>query len=64
MNTERKTYKVEEAAKVLGISRPRMYDLAHSQGFPAIFIGKRIVIPIDQFHRWMDMQTEPKANND
>lgn len=55
---ERKTYSVQEAAKVVGISAPRMYDLVHSQGFPAIFIGKRIIIPRDKLHQWIDAEAE------
>lgn len=58
MEAIRKTYNVEEAAKVLGISRPKMYDLAHARGFPAIFIGRRIVIPVEKFHQWLDDEAE------
>lgn len=60
MTIERKTYNVSEAARVLGISRPKMYDLCHSRGFPAIFLGRRIVIPAEKFHTWMDEAAEAK----
>jgi len=45
---------VPEAASVLGISRAGAYDLARSRGFPAINIGSRIVIPKEQFIRWIE----------
>ena len=61
MNVDRKTYTVPQIAKILGISGPKAYDLAHSEKFPAIFIGRRIVIPIDLFHRWIEQQAELKS---
>ena len=36
-----------EAAMVLGISRSKIYELAQGESFPAIRIGKRVVIPRD-----------------
>ena len=58
MDTRRKTYSVREAAEVIGISTPKTYDLCHAQGFPAIFIGRRIVIPVDRLHAWLDAEAE------
>lgn len=39
------TYKVEEAAKLLGIGRNHAYDAAKSGELPTIKIGKRILVP-------------------
>lgn len=39
------TYKPKEAAKVVGVSTPVMYDLRKRADFPAIHIGRAIVIP-------------------
>ena len=39
---------VPEMAAALGISRAGAYELARSEGFPALRIGKRIVIPKDE----------------
>lgn len=36
---------VPEMAAALGISRAGAYELAHTEGFPALKIGTRIVIP-------------------
>ena len=35
----------ETLAKSLGISKPTVYDLLHTEGFPALRVGKRWIIP-------------------
>ena len=47
-----------EMAAALGISRAGAYELARSEGFPALRIGTRIVIPKDKLQEWVDKQTE------
>ena len=49
---------VPEMAAALGISRAGAYELAQSEGFPALRIGNRIVIPKDKLQEWVDKQTE------
>ena len=49
---------VPEMAAALGISRAGAYELARSEGFPALRIGSRIVIPKDKLQEWVDKQTE------
>lgn len=49
---------VPEMAAALGISRAGAYELARSEGFPALKIGTRIVIPKDKLQEWVDKQTE------
>ena len=44
---------VPELAATLDISRAAAYDLTRSQGFPALRIGKRIVVPKEQLHQWI-----------
>ena len=39
---------VTEMGAALGISRAGAYELARSEGFPALRIGTRIVIPKDK----------------
>ena len=39
---------VPEMAAALGISRAGAYELARTEGFPALKIGTRIVIPKDK----------------
>ena len=47
-------------AAVLGISRARAYELVHSEGFPALKIGSRIVVPKDKLREWIDANTAQK----
>ena len=49
---------VPEMATALGISRAGAYELARAEGFPALRIGTRIVIPKDKLQEWVDKQTE------
>ena len=46
----------DQVAAVLGISRAGAYNLMRSQGFPTLFIGKRMVVPKDRLLAWMDAQ--------
>ena len=50
------TLSAEHVAMALGISRAGAYTLLHSKGFPTIKIGKRLVVPRDQFIKWMETQ--------
>lgn len=47
----------EMTAKLLGISLSSAYELMHEEGFPALRIGNRIVVPKEKFCRWVDRQT-------
>ena len=51
-------FSVPEMGAALGISRAGAYELARSEGFPALRIGTRIVIPKDKLQEWVDKQTE------
>ena len=50
------TLNAREAAEVLRISKSKVYELAQSESFPAIRIGKRVVIPRDKLIQWMNAQ--------
>ena len=43
-----------QVAAVLGISRAGAYNLMCSEGFPTLFIGKRMVVPKDRLMDWMN----------
>lgn len=45
---------VEDVAAVLGMSRMYAYSLCKQPDFPALRMGKRIIIPKDRFIRWME----------
>ena len=47
----------ELVAKVLGVSISSAYELMHEDGFPALRIGNRIVVPKEKLCQWVDAQT-------
>ena len=47
---------VPEVATILGISRAGAYELVRTEGFPALKIGSRIVVPKEKFLGWIDAQ--------
>lgn len=47
---------VSGVASVLGVSRAGAYELAHSEGFPVLKVGSRMVIPKDTFLLWIEKQ--------
>ena len=49
-----------QVAAVLGISRAGAYELVHSEGFPTLKIGSRIVVPKDKLREWIDANTTQK----
>ena len=51
---------VAEVAAVLGISRASAYELVHGNGFPALKISSRIVVPKDKFLAWIDANSGSK----
>ena len=53
-NNERKTFTVEEAAKVLGIGRQKAYELAREGKLPVLRLGKRILVPRIALERMLD----------
>ena len=54
------TLNVVQVAAVLGISRAGAYELVHSEGFPTLKIGSRIVVPKDKLREWIDANTTQK----
>ena len=46
-----------ELAGALGISRAGAYALLHRKGFPALRIGKRLMVPKDKLAAWIDKNT-------
>lgn len=67
LNNDRPTklcLSVEELARELSISRGGAYDLVHSEGFPAVRIGCRIVVPVSSLNQWLEAQagaSQPSA---
>ena len=47
----------EDVAAVLGISRTNAYALLHREDFPTLHIGKRLLVPRDEFIQWIRENT-------
>lgn len=51
---EKRAISIPEMAQSLGIGRNAAYDLAHREGFPALRVGHRVVVPIAALDKWLD----------
>lgn len=53
-NTTKKFYTAEEVAEILRISRSTAYKYLNSDECPfnRMFIGKRVVVPVNAFEMW------------
>ncbi len=60
---EKYTMSVDEMASAIGISRPKAYELANSDGFLVIRIGRRIRIPVAGLEQWIAEQSSVQAAN-
>jgi excisionase family DNA binding protein len=47
---------LKHVQEVLGISRPKTYELAHTRGFPVVRFGRAIRVPREALLRWLDEQ--------
>ena len=50
------TLNADDIAAYLNISRGNAYTLLHREDFPALRIGKRMIVPRDKFIAWLDQQ--------
>lgn len=48
------TLTVDEAAKLLKVSKYTLYELARNPRFPCKRIGSRIIIPTRKFFQWVN----------
>lgn len=53
-NQKRLCLSVSEIAEAMDISLPTAYDLTHRADFPALRLGRKIVIPKAAFEKWLD----------
>ena len=56
MKAERVALSVTEAAALLGVSRPTVYQLLNREGFPSFRIGTRRLISRSGLERWVQEQ--------
>lgn len=56
MMPERMALSPQEAADVLGLSRPTVYELMHRADFPSFSAGSRRLIPTEDLREWVREQ--------
>ena len=61
---EKAVYNVYEVAALLGINLPKAYKMVRQESFPSIRIGRRIVVPKEAFHRWLEEAAFNKQSYD
>ncbi|MGI6688238.1 MAG: helix-turn-helix domain-containing protein [Christensenellales bacterium] len=49
---------ISELASTLGIGRNKAHELVRAPGFPAIRVGRRILIPVEGLRAWLVEQVE------
>ena len=49
---------VADVGEMLGISKPKVYDLLNLPGFPRLRIGRRWIIPREPLERWLQARAE------
>ena len=54
MFENRITISTKEAAQMLGVSLPTMYELVHIEGFPSIRVGKKILVSVEGLRHWVN----------
>lgn len=55
-NRPKLTYSVPEAAKVLGVSASKMYEVVRIKGFPTIKVGNRLLVSVKGLENWIEEQ--------
>lgn len=56
-------YSVNEAAKILGVSKPTLYKYVNREDFPSFKLGGRTLISADGLREWVRRQTQPAMGN-
>lgn len=52
-----------EAARLLGVSRPTLYQLINREDFPSFRVGGRVLISLSGLKVWVDQQTGKEGND-
>lgn len=50
-----------EAARLLGVSRPTIYQYVGQAGFPSFKLGNRTLISVEGLRAWVDGQTRKEG---
>ena len=50
-----------EAARLLGVSKPKVYELMARGDFPSFKVGGRTLVSVEGLREWVKKQTEVSA---
>lgn len=54
---------VSEVARLLGVSRPKVYQLMQQDQLPSFKVGTRTLIPVAALHKWVAARAEKGGVN-
>ena len=63
-STERMTLTISETARELNLSRPTVYRLIEREDFPALRVGKRVLVSRSGLRDWIARQAGKEAGAD
>ena len=49
------------AARLLGVSRPPLYQLVNREDFPSFRVGNRVLVSVAGLQEWIERQTKAVA---
>lgn len=52
-----------EAARLLGVSRPTIYQYIGQTGFPSFKLGNRTLISVDGLRKWVEEQARQEVRS-
>jgi excisionase family DNA binding protein len=61
---EKKVYSVSELAQMLGLNMHTTYELVRSEGFPALRVGKKWLIPVGALDVWLNETSASRKSFD
>ena len=59
---EAAVYNIPEIAVLLDINLIKAYELSKRKDFPAVRIGRRILVPKQAFYKWLNDQAQQEIS--
>jgi excisionase family DNA binding protein len=56
--------RAEEAGKLLGLGRSKVYEMLASGELPVVRVGRSVRVPVEALREWVARQTRPRNEND
>lgn len=53
-------YTMKELGEIMPVGTTNLYNLVHSAGFPSIIINRKILVPVDEFNKWVSSSAGKK----